>query len=53
MYENDIYSNSDNGSYTTYQTDANYNTAMEPPAGIGGKKKKGGFRKVLRYCVRE
>ena len=47
MYENDIYSNSDNGSYTTYQTDANYNKAMEPPAGIGGKKKKGGFRKVL------
>ena len=47
MYENDIYSNSDNGSYTTYQTDANYNKAMEPPAGIGGKKKKGGFRTVL------
>ena len=47
MYENDIYSNSDNGSYTTYQTDANYNKALEPPAGIGGKKKKGGFRKVL------
>ncbi len=51
MYENDIYSNSDNGSYTTYQTDPNRNPGMDfvmvPDPGKKGKKKKGGFRKVL------
>lgn len=50
MYENDIYSNSDNGSYTTYQTDANPNRSNELMAGTGdkkAKKKKGGFRKVM------
>ncbi len=44
MYENDIYSNSDNGSYTTYQTDPNRNPGtdfvMVPDPGKKGKKKK-------------
>lgn len=49
MYENEIYSNSDSGRYTTYQTngavyggDPNGNTPGET-----GKKKKGIFRKFL------
>ena len=51
MYENDIYSNSDNGSYTTYQTDPGRNPGtdfvMVPDPAKKGKKKKGGFKKVL------
>lgn len=51
MYENDIYSNSDNGSYSTYQTEGNGNQrtdfVMVPDPAKGGKKKKGTFRKVL------
>lgn len=51
MYENDIYSNSDNGSYTTYQTDPGRNGGtdfvMVQGPGKKEKKKKGGFRKVL------
>ena len=51
MYENDIYSNSDNGSYTTYQTDPGHNGGtdfvMVQDPGKKEKKKKGGFRKVL------
>lgn len=51
MYENEIYSNSDTEKYGTYQTDSAFGT----DAGTGGagdkknsgKKKKGGFRKVL------
>lgn len=50
MYENDIYSNSDNGSYSTYQTEGNGNqrtdfTLVPDPTKRG--KKKGTFRKVL------
>ena len=51
MYENDIYSNSDNGSYTTYQTDGTGSQrtdfVMAPDSDKGKKKKKGGFRKLL------
>lgn len=51
MYENDIYSNSDNGSYNTYQTDGTGSQrtdfVMAPDPGKGRKKKKGGFRKLL------
>ncbi len=51
MYENDIYSNSDNGSYSTYQTDGSGNQrtdfVMVPDPAKGGKKKKGAFRKIL------
>lgn len=49
MYENDIYSNSDSGNYTAYQIDGNRkedNSYVTSDAGKG-KKKKGGFRKVL------
>ncbi|MCI9336183.1 MAG: PDZ domain-containing protein [Lachnospiraceae bacterium] len=49
MYENDIYSNSDNGGYSTYQTDGNGNQrtdfVMVPDK--AQKKKKGALRKVL------
>lgn len=49
MYENEIYSNSDSGRYTTYQTDsAAYNGNPGGNAGgEAGKKKKGTFRKIL------
>lgn len=51
MYENDIYSNSDNGSYTTYQTEGSGSQrtdfGMAPEPAKGGKKKKGAFRKIL------
>ena len=49
MYENEIYSNSDNSNYTTYQTFGNYgqNGANNGTAPEGKKKKKGGFRKVV------
>ena len=49
MYENEIYSNSDSGRYTTYQTNgAVYggDSAGNAPAETG-KKKKGVFRKFL------
>ena len=51
MYENEIYSNSDSGNYTTYQTSGS--SAMDGSgtgnagAGRQGKKKKGAFRKFL------
>lgn len=53
MYENNIYSNSENGSYTTFQTgssaysaDGTYNTGTGSSNGKKeGKKKKGVFRK--------
>ena len=53
MYENNIYSNSENGSYTTFQTgssaysaDGTYNTGAGSSNGKKeGKKKKGVFRK--------
>lgn len=45
MYENDIYSNSDNGSYNTYQTDGTSSQrtdfVMAPDSNKGRKKKKG------------
>lgn len=49
MYENEIYSNSDSGRYTTYQTDsAAYNgNPGGNTVGETGKKKKGTFRKFL------
>lgn len=50
MYENEIYSNSENGGYTSYQT--NYNAGnMGGTVSSGnaaeGKKKKGTFRKFV------
>lgn len=51
MYENEIYSNSDSGNYTTYQTSGS--STMDGSgtgnfgAGRQGKKKKGAFRKFL------
>lgn len=48
MYENDIYSNSDNGSYTTYQTEpAPVNGSESGKGKKGNPKKKGAFRKVM------
>lgn len=50
MYENDIYSNSDDGRYATYQTEGSQNGRTDfvmVPDPAKGKKKKGGFRKVL------
>ncbi len=50
MYENDIYVNSDNGGYSTYQTDGNRGQrtdfVMVPDPAKGGKK-KGTFRKFM------
>lgn len=49
MYENEIYSNSDSGRYTTYQTNSAVyggNSNGNTP-GEAGKKKKGIFRKFL------
>ena len=44
MYENDIYSNSDNGGYSAYQTEGNGNQrtdfVMAPDSGKDKKKKK-------------
>ena len=52
MYENEIYSNSDTGNYTAYQT---YGSAYNPGNGMGGgdgKKKMGTFRKImLSMCL--
>lgn len=50
MYENEIYSNSENGGYTSYQT--NYSTGSaygtgSTGNGTEGKKKKGTFRKFV------
>ena len=50
MYENEIYSNSENGGYTSYQT--SYNTGNIGGTGSAGnsaegKKKKGTFRKFV------
>ncbi len=51
MYENEIYSNSDTERYAAYQTGGTVygteNNAGGADSGKGGKKKKGGFRKVL------
>ena len=49
MYENEIYSNSENGGYTSYQTGSAYNTIYNPVAAgdDGKKKKKGTFRKFV------
>ena len=51
MYENEIYSNSETGQYTAYQTNGTvYNTGADEKAGIGkknGKKSKGVFRKIV------
>ena len=51
MYENDIYSNSDNGGYSAYQTEGNGNQrtdfVMAPDSGKDKKKKKGAFRRIL------
>lgn len=49
MYENEIYSNSENGGYTSYQTGSygtgnSYGTDQNAK---GGKKKKGTFRKFI------
>lgn len=49
MYENEIYSNSENGGYTSYQT-GSYNNGSAYGTdnnGKGGKKKKGTFQKFL------
>ena len=51
MYENEIYSNSENGGYTSYQTgNSTYGTGSTYGAGSSGtegKKKKGTFRKFV------
>ncbi|WP_276947983.1 S1C family serine protease [Acetatifactor muris] len=54
MYENEIYSDSNTGKYTTYQTDGNFYTGNAAPgsadaAGTAakGKKKKGVFGKFM------
>lgn len=49
MYENEIYSNSDTGNYTTYQTYGSaYQAGGSGNGGKGdGKKKMGAFRKIL------
>lgn len=47
MYENEIYSNSENGGYTSYQT-SSYSPGTSQGADITGKKKKKGtFRKFV------
>ena len=50
MYENEIYSNSENGGYTSYQSSYNTeNTYSTGSTGLGAekKKKKGTFRKFM------
>lgn len=49
MYENEIYSNSENGAYTSYQTGSSmYNSFNNGNNGNNdGKKKKGTFRKFM------